>query len=299
MPKIRNANPVPKIAARNIWAGLTPIPADINRYTITPTNSNTNRLVSPQMRTIVTPSNRDDFWTRTGITPYDLGATGVQLIGNLASSLINQAAINRLKFTPIHTPTVAETPVKFNTTYNINPQLDNLRESIGAVEREATNNSASSRNTLSRILGSRLRGVGAYNDLYGQKLNQETNMMNIDAQNRQGVYARNTNRLQQNLARDTMYNTQGQDNLDNTKAMYTGRNWSNFTEQAAGSFIGAYNRGQHRLKDINDLSYFYAANPNSAPILMNRNSPRFRNILNNLYDSFGFKLGGKSSLIRK
>ena len=81
--------------------------------------------------------------------------------------------------------------------------------------------------------------------------------------------------------------------------MYTGRNWSNFTEQAAGSIIGAYNRGQHRLKDINDLSYFYAANPNSAPILMNRNSPRFRNILNNLYDSFGFKLGGKSSLIRK
>lgn len=210
----------------------------------------------------------DDY----GLNRGDLAATGVQFIGNLASSLINNAAINRLRFTPIRTQTVSEAPVKFNTTYNINPQLDNLRESIGSVEREATNNSASSRTAYGRIANARFRGIGAYNELYGQKLNQETAMLNADAQNRQNVRARNTNRLQQNIARDTIYNAQGEDNLNNTKASLRGQNWTNFVQQAAGSLIGTYNRGQQRISDANSLGYLLASNDNTARLFMNNNS---------------------------
>ena len=244
------------------------------------------------------------FWQQTGMTPWDLAGAGVQFTGNLASSLINQGAINRLKFTPIHTMTVAEAPVKFNTNYNINPQLGNLRESLGSIEREVTNNSASSRNRIGRITGSRFRGIGAYNELYGHKLNQETNMMNAEAQNRQGVYARNTTRLQQNIARDTAYNTQGQDNLDNTKTSLTGQNWTNFTQNTADSLVQAYNRGQHRLSDATSLAYLLARDIDAAKIFTGKENPTFDDIWNHAYISFGIpgrrqtKLGGRSSLIR-
>lgn len=244
------------------------------------------------------------FWQQTGMTPWDLAGAGVQFTGNLASSLINQGAINRLKFTPIHTMTVAEAPVKFNTNYNINPQLGNLRESLGSIEREVTNNSASSRNRIGRITGSRFRGIGAYNELYGHKLNQETNMMNAEAQNRQGVYARNAARLQQNIARDTAYNTQGQDNLDNTKTSLTGQNWTNFTQNTADSLVQAYNRGQHRLSDATSLAYLLARDIDAAKIFTGKENPTFDDIWNHAYTSFGIpgrrqtKLRGRSSLIR-
>lgn len=218
------------------------------------------------------PGRFSRFLGNFGLNTSDLAATGVQFVGNLASSLINNAAINRLRFTPIHTQTVAEAPVKFNTSYNINPQLDNLRESIGSVEREAANNSASSRTAYGRIANTRFRGIGAYNELYGQKLNQETAMLNADAQNRQNVRARNTNRLQQNIARDTIYNAQGEDSLNNTKASLRGQNWTNFVQQTAGSLIGAYNRGQQRISDANSLAYLFASNPNAARLFMNNNS---------------------------
>ena len=218
------------------------------------------------------PGRFSRFLGNFGLNTSDLAATGVQILGNIGSSLINNAAINRLRFTPIHTQTVAEAPVKFNTTYNINPQLDNLRESIGSVEREATNNSASSRTAYGRIANTRFRGIGAYNELYGQKLNQETAMLNADAQNRQGARTRNANRLQQNIARDTIYNAQGQDSRDNAHSMYMGQNWSNFSQEFTRGIIDAYNRGQHRLSDANSLAYLFASNPNAARLFMNNNS---------------------------
>ena len=246
------------------------------------------------------------FWQQTGMIPWDLAGAGVQFAGNLASSLINQRAINRLKFTPIHTMTVAEAPVKFNTNYNINPQLSNLSESLGSVEREAANNSASSRNRIGRITNSRFRGIGAYNELYGQKLNQETAMLNADAQNRQQTYARNANRLQQNITRDTLYDAQGQDNRDNARSMYTGQNWSNFSQEFTRGITDAYNRGQHRLSDATSLAYFLARDDNASKIFTGNPNPTFEDIWNFAYSSYGIpgrrqssKLGGISSLIRK
>ena len=207
-----------------------------------------------------------------GLNTGDLVAGGIQLAGNIGSSLVNNAMVNRLKFTPMHTMTVAEAPVKFNTTYNINPQLDELRETEEANEREIRDNTASSRNALGRIIGSRLRANRGFNELYGAKLNQEGVMLNADAQNRQGVNSRNAQRLQQNIYRDTLYNLQGQDAIDNLKSQLKGQIWSNAINQAADSLIGIYNRGQQRISDANSLGYLYASNPDAAKLFMNRNS---------------------------
>ena len=245
-----------------------------------------------------------NFWQQTGMTPYDLAGTGIQFTGNLASSLINQGAINKLKFTPIHTTTIAETPVKFNTKYNIEPQIENLRESLGSIEREVTNNSASSRNRIGRITGSRFRGIGAYNELYGNKLNQEASMMTAEAQNRQGVYARNATRLQQNIVRDTLHNAQGQDNRDNMHSMYTGQNWSNFSQEFTRGITDTYNRGQHRLSDATSLAYLLTRDIDAAKVFTGKDNPTSDDIWNYAYASLGIperkqsKLGGRSSLIR-
>lgn len=262
------------LGTREPLGTLTPITA-FNQY---------NKAIGPEFSTELagnpqitgplyrSPNGFNRFLNDYGLNKADLAATGVQLVGNLASSLINNAAINKLRFTPIHTETVAETPVKFNTTYNINPQLDQVRESLGSIEREARDNSASSRTAFGRIASSRLKGIGAYNELYGQKFNQETSMLNTDAQNRQNVRARNAARLQQNITRDTLYNAQGEDNLNNAKATLKGQNWSNFVKQLSGSLIGTYNRGQQRISDANSLAYLYASDPNAARLFMNNSS---------------------------
>lgn len=210
--------------------------------------------------------------TEYGLNTGDVVAGGIQLAGNLASSIVNQIGINKLGFTPIHTMTVAEAPVKFDTNYDINPQIDELREMEAANEREIRDNTASSQNIVGRTVGSRFRINRGYNELYGHKLNQQAAMKNAEAQNRQGVYQRNTDRLQRNIYRDEAYNTQGEDNLRNTKATLTGQNWSNFAQQAASSLIGAYNRGQQRISDANSLGFLLASNPNSANLFMNNNS---------------------------
>lgn len=215
---------------------------------------------------------RPSFLDRYGLNNGDLLATGIQVAGNLGSSLINNAMVNRLKFTPLHTMTVAEAPVKFDTNYDINPQIDELREMEAANEREIRDNTASSQNVVGRTIGSRFRANRGYNELYGYKLNQQAAIKNAEAQNRQGVYQRNTDRLQRNLYRDEAYNVQGEDNLRNTKATLTGQNWSNFIQQAAGSLAGAYNRGQQRISDSNSLGFLLASNPNSANLFMNNNS---------------------------
>lgn len=236
-----------------------------------------NQAVNPTPSTIAgerpivkpyTPS----ILERYGLNKGDIVAGGIQLAGNLASSIVNQIGINKLGFTPIHTMTVAETPVKFDTNYDINPQIDELRETEAANEREIRDNTASSQNVVGRTIGSRFRTNRGYNELYGYKLNQQGAIKNAEAQNRQGVYQRNTDRLQRNLYRDEAYNTQGEDNLRNTKATLTGQNWSNFAQQAAGSLIGAYNRGQQRISDANSLGFLLASNPNSANLFMNNNS---------------------------
>ena len=241
-----------------------------------------------------------------GLNWGDVGLAGLQLLGNIGSSLVNQNAINRLRFTPIHTRTVAEAPVKLNTTYDINPQLDRVREVVDATERDAINNSASSRTAFARRLGVRGLGINAYNQLYGNKLNQETAMLNADAQNRQGVYARNAHRLQTNWANDIRYNTQGEDNLRNTRTMLTSQNWTNAINQGVSTLANTYNRGQQRLQDANSLAYLLASNPDAMKFFYgNDMTGELTDEAKKLFDlarnrmGVGFRLGGKSSLIRK
>lgn len=116
----------------------------------------------------------------------------IGLTSNITSSLIghgiNRGMLNSLKYSSAPIPQRA---TKLKTRININPQLDKMRESLAAYERAVDANTASSRVALARKQRARLANVLSTNELYGDKENKETALINQDRLNQQEVANRN------------------------------------------------------------------------------------------------------------
>lgn len=135
--------------------------------------------------------------------PYVIG-DGVSLASNVISSIIghraNSKMLDNLKYSSA--PTMRRA-VKLKTRININPQLDKMRESLAAYERDVNANTASSRVALARKQRARLANVMETNQLYADKENKETELINKDRLNQQSVAdanIRDYNRWAQNKA---------------------------------------------------------------------------------------------------
>lgn len=110
------------------------------------------------------------------------------IIGGLISHAANRKMLNNLKYS--FAPT-ARTAAKLKTHININPQLDKMRESLAAYERDVDANTASSRVALARKQRARLASALNTNELYADKENKETELINKDRLNQQAVTAEN------------------------------------------------------------------------------------------------------------
>ena len=122
------------------------------------------------------------------ITGRDWLGVGTNLAGHIASYFANRDILDRY---PMPTKPVMAPAVKLKTRVNINPDLTNSKEAelIGI---EATNrNTSSSKTTLARNQRIMNESRDARNKLYAYKENAETQLINQDRLNRQGVYARN------------------------------------------------------------------------------------------------------------
>ena len=108
--------------------------------------------------------------------------------GNIATALINKRAINKMQAPP---QPISQTAAKLRTNYNINPQLDNLRETASRYEEAVNNNTASSRTALARNQQNRFATALNTNSLYGTKENEETKLINADRLNQQEVANKN------------------------------------------------------------------------------------------------------------
>ena len=86
---------------------------------------------------------------------------------------------------------MSQTAAKLKTNYNINPQLDNLRETAAKYEQAVNNNTASSRTALARNQQNRFATALNTNTLYGTKENEETKLINTDRLNQQEVANKN------------------------------------------------------------------------------------------------------------
>ena len=136
------------------------------------------------------------------LTTADWIGLGSNIAGSLASYLASKRAINKMRGPGQPTLISAN---KLKTKYNINPQLDRIREDKFEAYRDIDSNTASSRVSLARKQRVRNAAGQAVNELYGNKENIETNLINQDRRNQQSVRQFNAQQYNQYIDRKTAF----------------------------------------------------------------------------------------------
>lgn len=136
------------------------------------------------------------------LTTADWIGLGSNVAGSLASYFASRRAINKMRGPGQPTLISAN---KFKTKYNINPQLDRIREDKFEAYRDIDSNTASSRVSLARKQRVRNAAGQAVNELYGNKENIETNLINQDRRNQQSVRQFNAQQYNQYIDRKTAF----------------------------------------------------------------------------------------------
>lgn len=136
------------------------------------------------------------------ITAADWIGLGSNMAGSLASYFASRRAINKMRGPS--QPTLISAS-KLKTKYNINPQLDRIREDKFEAYRDIDSNTASSRVSLARKQRVRNAAGQAANELYGNKENIETNLINQDRRNQQSVRQFNAQQYNQYIDRKAAF----------------------------------------------------------------------------------------------
>lgn len=191
------------------------------------------------------------------ITLGDIIGGVTNTIGSITNYNSNRRTLNNMKYSSAPLPIQAK---KLKTRFNINPQLDKIREYLKATNRDIDANTASSRVALARKGIARTNALLQTNNLYATKENAETQLLNQDNMNQQNVAARNVE----------MYNRwrEGKSNFDNMLLEKHAENTSDLI-RGLTTIVQDIIGGIEQRKNINNtLSTIAAANPNvTAEIL--------------------------------
>lgn len=156
------------------------------------------------------------------LTTADWIGLGSNVAGSLASYFASRRAINKMRGPSQPTLISAN---KLKTKYNINPQLDRIREDKFEAYRDIDSNTASSRVSLARKQRVRNAAGQAANELYGNKENIETNLINQDIRNQQSVRQFNAQQYNQYIDRKTVFdNGIREAKLTNINNLFSGIN---------------------------------------------------------------------------
>lgn len=136
------------------------------------------------------------------LTTADWIGLGSNVAGSLASYFASRRAINKMRGPGQPTLISAN---KLKTKYNINPQLNRIREDKFEAYRDIDFNTASSRVSLARKQRVRNAAGQAANELYGNKENIETNLINQDRRNQQSVRQFNAQQYNQYIDRKAAF----------------------------------------------------------------------------------------------
>lgn len=136
------------------------------------------------------------------LTTADWIGLGSNVAGSLASYFASRRAINKMRGPS--QPTLISAS-KLKTKYNINPQLNRIREDKFEAYRDIDANTASSRVSLARKQRVRNAAGQAANELYGNKENIETNLINQDRRNQQSVRQFNAQQYNQYIDRKAAF----------------------------------------------------------------------------------------------
>lgn len=193
---------------------------------------------------------------QTKFSTNDWIGLGSNAIGSLASALINDRMLKKFKYPEAP---VQMTAAKLKTNYNINPQLDAIREQNYNFDSSVDNNTGSSQVALARKQRNRLNRLAATNELYAQKENYQNEMINRDRLNQQGV----TN---QNIQ---AYNAwkQGKTAFENNIAEKRSENYIAGLQNLNSGVQDMLSRQEQRGHDTRTIKAMLAANPNVKPEL--------------------------------
>ena len=191
------------------------------------------------------------------ITLGDIIGGVTNTIGSITNYNSNRRTLNNMKYSSAPLPIQAK---KLKTRFNINPQLDKIREYLKATNRDIDANTASSRVALARKGIARTNALLQTNNLYATKENAETQLLNQDNMNQQNVAARNVE----------MYNRwrEGKSNFDNMLLEKHAENTSDLIRGLTTTVHDIIGGIEQRKNINNTLSTIAAANPNvTAEIL--------------------------------
>ena len=191
------------------------------------------------------------------ITLGDIIGGVTNTIGSITNYNSNRRTLNNMKYSSAPLPIQAK---KLKTRFNINPQLDKIREYLKATNRDIDANTASSRVALARKGIARTNALLQTNNLYATKENAETQLLNQDNMNQQNVAARNVK----------MYNRwrESKSNFDNMLLEKRAENTSDLIRGLTTTVQDIIGGVEQRRNINNTLSTIAAANPNvTAEIL--------------------------------
>lgn len=191
------------------------------------------------------------------ITLGDIIKGVANTIGSITNYNSNRRALNNMKYSSAPLPIQAK---KLKTRFNINPQLDKIREYLKATNRDIDANTASSRVALARKGIARTNALLQTNNLYATKENAETQLLNQDNMNQQNVAARNVE----------MYNRwrEGKSNFDNMLLEKRAENTSDLIKGLTTTVQDIIGGVEQRKNINNTLSTIAATNPDvTAEIL--------------------------------
>lgn len=200
---------------------------------------------------------------------------GSNILGSTLSYFANRRMLNNMKapIKPKISAPVSYQQTKLKTNVNINPQLDTLRNSSAIYNNSVDNNTASSRVALARKQANRLNINNQINTLYGNKENQETELINRDRLQQQQTANQNIAQYNDYLTRkaaiDNEYNNQ-LINFRNTINEKKGENLVSLFNNSNAAIQDILNRREQRNNERNTIAAYLASNPNVNPRLFTR-----------------------------
>lgn len=259
-------------------------PVEEIKYDILDTKGRFNPTTGVNLNTKRKYDARNDIMKQRGYN--SLISDGIGIASNIVGSIIgynaNKKALDKMKYTKAPVNLI---PSKLKTNININPQLDAIRDQQQAYERQIDANTASSRVALGRKQLSRLNTIKLLNNIYTNKENTETELINKDKLNQQAVVNQNiTNYNTWKEKKNAFENAIIEKQSENTIGLINSINAG--VQNSIGNF-------EKRLGAENNIRAIAAANPNVNPIILK--ALGVRGITNDMIESWLRAYGNKNN----
>lgn len=259
-------------------------PVEEIKYDILDTKGRFNPITGVDLNTKRDYDNRNNIMKKRGYNSLISDSIGIasNIVGSIIGYNANKKALKKMKYNKAPVNLI---PSKLKTSININPQLDTIRDQQQAYERQIDANTASSRVALGRKQLSRLNTIKLLNNIYTNKENTETELINKDKLNQQAVA--NQNIINYNIwkeKKNAFENAIIEKQSENTIGLINSINAG--VQNSIGNF-------EKRLAAENNIRAIAAANPNVNPIILK--ALGVRGITNDMIESWLRAYGNKNS----